>query len=323
MGSGEALSHAMIARFTADLAQVWPEGDRLGLAISGGPDSLALLLLAHAAMPDRIEAATVDHGLRVESAQEAGMVAELCAAYGIPHRILTVKVAAGNLQDKARIARYAAMGRWMDERSLGALATAHHADDQAETLIMRLNRGSGVAGLAGVRARGIVPGTGHHLLRPLLGWRRDELAGITAGARLEPAQDPSNEDPRFDRVRIRSALKSADWLDVPSIAASAAHLADAEGVLQWAAQREWTEAVTVGEGEITYSPKAPPAIRLRVLARAITMLGVEPRIGSVALLLQRLQNGKDATLGGVVARVGRDNDWTLRKEPPRRVQGLN
>jgi len=323
MGSGEALSHALIARFTADLAQIWPEGNRLGLAISGGPDSLALLLLAHAAMPDQIEAATVDHGLRVESAAEAGMVAELCAAYGIPHRILPVKVAPGNLQDKARAARYAAMGRWMDERGLAALATAHHADDQAETLVMRLNRGSGVAGLAGVRARGLVPGTGHPLLRPLLGWRRDELAAITSGARLEAAQDPSNEDPRFDRVRIRSALKSADWLDVAAIAASAAHLAEAEGVLQWAAQREWNEAVKVGEGEITYTPAAPPAIRLRVLARAIAMLGVEPRIGSVALLLQKLQNGKDATLGGVVARVSRDKRWTLRKEPPRRVQGLS
>jgi tRNA(Ile)-lysidine synthase len=277
-------------------------------------------LLAKATIPERIEVATVDHGLRPESASEAAMVAEVCAAQLIPHRTLQVKVARGNLQDKARIARYAALGRWMEERELAALATAHHADDQAETLLMRLNRGSGVAGLAGVRARGVVPGTTLTLLRPLLGWRRAELAKLVEASGLEPAQDPSNEDPRFDRVRIREALKDADWLDVEGVAASAGHLADAEGAMQWAAQREWNEAVEVGEGEIRYTPGAPPAIRIRVLARAIGMLGVEPRLGSVARLMLRLQNGKDATLGGVVARVD-GKRWTLRKEPPRRVRG--
>jgi len=310
----------LIARFAADLAQIWPEGEKLGLAVSGGPDSLALLLLAKAAIPERIEAATVDHGLRPDSGSEAAMVAELCAAYGIPHRILTVKVARGNLQDKARAARYAALGKWMEDRGLAALATAHHADDQAETLLMRLNRGSGVAGLAGVRARGAVPGTKLVLLRPLIGWRREELAGIVASSGLEAARDPSNEDPRFDRARLRQALKDADWLDVAAVAASAAHLAEAEGVMQWAAQREWDEAVEVGEGEIRYRPKAPGAIRIRVLARAIGMLGVEPRLSSVAGLIGKLQNGKDATLGGVVARVDKDC-WTFRREPPRRVAG--
>jgi len=288
--------------------------------VSGGADSLALLLLAKAAMRDRIAVATVDHGLRPGSASEAAMVAELCAAHGIAHDILTVKVAPGNLQDRARAARYAALARWMERRGLSALATAHQADDQAETLMMRLNRGSGVAGLAGVRARATVPGTNHVLLRPLLGWRRAELAGIVAASGLEPVQDPSNEDPRFDRVRIREALKGADWLDVEMAAASAAHLADAEGVMQWAAQREWNEAVKVGEGEIAYVPSAPPLIRLRVVARAIVMLGGEPRLGDVARLVQRLQGGKDATLGGVIARAGK-GEWIFRKEPPRRVRG--
>ncbi|WP_277813754.1 tRNA lysidine(34) synthetase TilS [Erythrobacter sp. SG61-1L] len=290
--------------------------------MSGGPDSLALLLLARAAMPERIEAATVDHGLRPESAHEAAMVAELCAAYGIPHRILTVKVPPGNMQDRARAARYAALAKWMKDRKLGALATAHHADDQAETFLMRLNRGSGVAGLAGVRVRGTVPGTELPLLRPLLGWRREDLAGIIERSGLEAAQDPSNENPKFDRVRIREALKSANWLDVAAVATSASHLAEVESVMQWAAQREWEEAVKVGEGEIRYFPKAPGAIRIRVLARAIGMLGVEPRGGSVALLMRRLLNGKDATLGGVVARVD-GNCWTLRKEPPRRIAGMD
>jgi tRNA(Ile)-lysidine synthase len=248
------------------------------------------------------------------------MVAELCAAYGVPHRILGVKVARGNLQDRARAARYAALAKWCREREIGALATAHHADDQAETLVMRLNRGSGVAGLAGVRARGVIPGTRLALLRPLLGWRRAELAGIVTQSGLEPACDPSNEDPRFDRVRIREALAEAGWLDVEAVAQSAAHLAEAEGVMQWVTQREWEEAVEVGEGEVRYRAKAPQPIRIRIIARAIGMLGAEPRLGSVAKLLQRLQNGKDATLGGVVARV-EGGCWIFRKEPPRRVAG--
>ena len=169
--------------------------------------------------------------------------------------------------------------------------------------------------------RGVVPGTQLALLRPLLGWRRDELAGIVDRSGLEPARDPSNEDPKYDRTRIREALKAADWLDVPAIAASAAHCAEAETILQWVTQREWEEAVEVGEGEIRYRPKAPGFIRARVLVRAIGMLGVEPRISSVLGLIGKLQRGKDATLGGVVARVDKDC-WTLRKEPPRRIAGL-
>jgi tRNA(Ile)-lysidine synthase len=94
----------------------------------------------------------------------------------------------------------------MEREGLDALATAHHADDQAETLLARLNRGSGVAGLAGVRARGIVPGTRLPLIRPLLGWRRADLGEVVAAAGLTPVQDPSNSDDRFDRARIRKAL---------------------------------------------------------------------------------------------------------------------
>jgi len=91
-------------------------------------------------------------------------------------------------------------------------------------------------------------------------------------------------------------------------------------VLQWAAQREWEEAVEAGEGEIRYRAKAPQPIRIRIIARAIGMLGGEPRLSSVAKLLQRLQNGKDATLGGVVARA-EGGCWIFRKEPPRKLKG--
>ncbi len=314
----ESAPHPLIARFAGDLARIWPEGERLGLAVSGGPDSLALLLLAEAVMPGRVEVATVDHRLRAESASEAAMVAELCAGHGIPHEILPVQVPQGNLQDMARLARYQALGEWARRRGLGAIATAHHADDQAETLIMRLNRASGIAGLAGVRLRTNVPGSDLPLLRPLLGWRRADLGELVRAAGLDAVQDPSNEDVRFDRVRIRKALQDCDWLDVTALAMSASHLADAEGVMVWATQREWNEAVQVSEDAIVYRPMAPAAIRLRIVGRVIALLSGIPRGGDVAKLINRLAAGRDGTLAGVVARVDRDGTWVFRKEPPRR-----
>ena len=308
----------MIARFAGDLARVWPEGERLGLAVSGGPDSLALLLLAEAVMPGKVEVATVDHGLRSASASEAAMVAELCAGHGIPHQILKVKVPNGNLQDMARLARYRALHEWAGGRGLGAIATAHHADDQAETLIMRLNRASGIAGLAGVRLRTVVPGTDMPLLRPLLGWRRTDLGALVKAAGLDAVQDPSNEDMRFDRVKIRQALVGCDWLDPAALAMSASHLADVEGVMVWVTQREWAEAVQVSEDAIIYRPLSPAAIRLRIVGRAIALLSGVPRGGEVARLIGRLSAGQDGTLAGVVARAGPSGEWIFRKEAPRK-----
>jgi len=308
----------LTARFTADLAALWSGTGRLGLAVSGGPDSLALLLLARAALPDRIAAATVDHGLRPEAAQEAEMVARVCTSLDVPHRTLRVEVPAGNVQSQARAARYAKLAEWMEAEGLEALATAHHADDQAETLLLRLNRGSGASGLAGVRARGLVPGTRLPLVRPLLGWRRSELAGIVSTAGIDAAQDPSNRDDRFDRVRIRKALAGAEWLDVPALAQSASNLADADAALEWAAAREWSEAVTKGPMGLTYRPAAPRAIALRVLTRLVTELGGEaPRGSAVARLFDSLVARQPASIGNLVARAMPDG-WSFTKAPKRR-----
>lgn len=310
---------AQVAHFTEDLAVLSPGEGKLGLAISGGPDSLALLLLAAEALPGQVEAATVDHALRPESAAEAEAVARICAGLGIPHEILKVDVAPGNVQAEARHARYAALAGWIAARGLAALATAHHADDQAETLLLRLNRASGVAGLAGARARGMVPGTAIPLLRPLLGWRKAELAALVESAGLEAAQDPSNTDDRFDRARLRQALSGADWLDVPAIATSAAHLADADAALDWAARREWAEGVSTQGLGVTYRPQAPRAIALRVLARIVAeMDGEEPRGGAVARLFDALVEGRTSSIGKLLARPG-PGGWTFTKAPARRA----
>lgn len=271
-------------------------------------------------MPGQAEAATVDHGLRPESADEAAMVARLCAELGVPHATLRVEVAGGNLQDEARKARYAALEAWAGERGLAVIATAHHADDQAETLLMRLNRASGVAGLAGVRARGNVPGGDLPLLRPLLGWRRGELQAVLDGAGVTAAQDPSNTDERFDRVRMRRALAGADWLDIAALALSASHLSDADEALQWAADREWAERVEEVASGYLYRPRAPRAIRLRVLARAVALLGGAPRGGALAQLDHALTRGSAANCGGVAGR-GTAEGWLLEPEPPRKTGG--
>lgn len=314
-----------VARFLTGLAAIWPDGveapgARLGIAVSGGPDSLALLLLAQAALPGRVEAATVDHQLREASAAEAAEVARVCADLGVPHETLAVEVAPGNVQAAARTARYAALASWAIKRGLAALATAHQADDQAETLVMRLNRASGVAGLAGVRPRGTVPGSGLPLLRPVLDWRRDALGDVVREAGLVAAQDPSNTDDRFDRVRVRKALADADWLDVPALAQSAAHIAEADAALDWMAALEWRSCVKKEPMGLKYRPQAPRAVALRVVARIVRELGVEDaRGGAIARLVDGLVEGRPASIGMLVARPNAGG-WSFAKAPVRAVR---
>lgn len=299
--------------------------------MSGGPDSLALLLLAHAALPGRLSAATIDHGLRRESASEAAMVAAVCARLGIAHRTIAVAVEPGNMQDRARAARYDALYRCFGRQGVGVLATAHHADDQAETVMMRLNRGSGVAGLAGIRARRTALGSdplGEYLVvRPLLHWRREELAEIVAAAGLDPARDPSNDDEHYDRVRIRRALAAAPWLDPLAIARSADHLQEAESAVADA-----VAAVRAGcvfrEGAVNWFHWGHSRlVEVEVVGSILEDHGAQVSRSAVAQMVDQLHRDGHATLGGVVARRawhakdGRtDVDaWRFAAEAPRRT----
>ena len=288
-----------------------PESARIGLAVSGGPDSLALLLLAAAERPGRIRAATVDHGLRPEARPEAEAVARICAEHDIPHDILTVEVA-GSLQAAARSARYAALAGWCQAHGLGYLATAHHMDDQAETVLMRLARGAGLAGLSGIRAeRPLAPGV--RLVRPLLGLRKAELEAVVAAAGLTPAYDPSNDDPRFDRPGARRLLGEIDMFDPARIAHSAAILAEAEAALAWATERLATERMT----PVGIDPEGlPPELLRRLILRQFARFGVAPGGPELARLIAALQAGRAATLGGVKVTPGRL--WRFAPAPPRR-----
>ena len=306
------------ARFRADLAALaGPAPPAFGVAVSGGPDSLALLLLAEAAFPGLAEAATVDHRLRPESAAEAAFVRELCTARGIAHATLTGPAIEGNVQAGARALRYRLLGDWARERGLAFLLTAHHQDDQAETLLLRLQRGAGLAGLAGIRPRAELDGL--TVLRPLLGWRRAELAEIAAEAGLNPVQDPSNTDERYDRARLRKRLAETDWLDTPALARSAAALAEAETALDWIVEQLIAERVEPAHEGLTFDAAGLPAeLRRRALLRLLALLvpADPPRGESVQRLLGLLEAGETATLAGVRCEGG--PVWRLAPAPPRR-----
>lgn len=313
-----------VERFRNDLDALIDFEARIGVAVSGGPDSLALLMLAAAARPGQIEAATVDHALRDESRAEAKMVEEVCAGLGVPHAVLAARWSErpqSAIQERARSERYRLLGYWAEERGLSALATGHHADDQAETLMMRLNRGSGVRGLAGMRPRSIVPGSHIRLIRPLLGWRRSELQQICGEAAMTPVIDPSNENGRFERVGVRLALAAAGWLDGAAVARSAAHLAEADNALEWATKSQWKQFVRESDATIFYRPNdAPAEILRRIVARAVLRLAsegeAELRGSELDRLLSALAEGETATIRGVLCSGGLE--WRFTRAPPRR-----
>lgn len=320
----------LLDRFRADLFALWPDlldgSEKLGIAISGGGDSLALLLLGHSALPGRVEAATVDHQLRAESGAEAKLAADYCAELGVPHVTLRVEVEKGNLQSRARAARYRALGAWCGERDLAVLATAHQLDDQAETFLMRLNRGSGLGGLASIRSRAKVPETTVPLVRPLLGWRREELAQLVDSFGWKAVQDPSNQNTDFDRIKMRENLARCDWLDREALGRSAKHLAEADMIIRQTIEREFADKVTFDGVEAVYREVGSAASQSLIMGgviRAIFQLygiRVNQRVGSG--LADNLIRGLKTNIAGIQADV-REKDgesvWVFRRENARRV----
>ena len=216
LGGGNPPGGAMVRpvsdlEFSALMAALGPfeRHARIAVALSGGPDSMALCVLADAwarRQGGRVVALTVDHRLRPDSTAEAAAVGGWMDALGIEHRILTwegIKPLAA-IQAKARTARYDLLAGWCRRAGVLHLALAHELEDQAETLLMRLARGSGAHGLAGMSA--ISETAGVRILRPLLAVERDRLAA-TLRARKQPwVEDPSNRDTAYARVRVRQWL---------------------------------------------------------------------------------------------------------------------
>ena len=309
------ISAETVQRFRANVgALVGDPPVALGVGVSGGPDSLALLLLGCAAFPGAVKAATVDHGLRPEAAAEADFVRSVCEALGVEHATLRpAQAIGGNLQSEARRVRYSLLERWRQDHGLDWLATAHHADDQAETVLMRLNRGSGISGLSGVRR------VNGRVVRPLLGWRRSELEQIVASAGLKAVEDPSNSDERYDRARFRRDLRDAAWIDPLALARSAEALAEAAEALGWSADRLWEERRRDTPGALTLDvAKLPDELRRRLVRRAIETIapGRELRGPDLGRFIFALESGGAATLAGVKGESG--ECWRFSAAPARR-----
>ncbi len=290
------------------------------MAVSGGPDSLALLLLATTAFPAQVEAATVDHGLREESAKEAAFVADVCASLGVPHQTiqLTWNDAPGaNVQGQARERRYDMLGQWAVGRELKAVATAHHANDQAETLLMRLSRGAGVRGLGGIRpVRPLLPEVA--LLRPVLSWQRHELSKVLERAGIAPVDDPSNRDDRYLRTGVRELLARSPLLDPERLADSAAHCRSADAALDWVVSREGEHRVSRVDDKVQLQPQGlPMEILRRLLVRIFSDFGAkEPSGPDLIRAITMLEQGGVTTLSGLKLEGG--PAWKISRAPPRR-----
>ena len=332
-----ALSPELLERFRQDLARVysgweWPYR-KLVVGVSGGADSLALLVLAQAAMPGRVRAVTVDHRLRIESRNEARHVARIAQELDVPHHLLEVTLQEGNIQSAAREARYAALIEWTkcELGSTANIATAHHADDQVETMVMRLNRASGLAGLGGIRplrTASTIPHEGFNIVRPLLGWRRHELEDVLRDAGIEWIIDPSNADDRFDRVRLRKRLSEVDWIDPVAWSRSATLLAEANQLVEIFGHREFASEVDKVDNAYEYTPLGFRLVSIEVIGRIFAELGAEATRAEIDRLHARLVRGENASLAGVLAAPNVRFDeqecqekevWTFRNEPPRRT----
>lgn len=286
---------------------------RFGVAVSGGPDSMALLDLAAHAFPGGVEAATVDHGLRVGSAEEAAMVADWCRSQAIAHAILhPAEPRTGNMHQWARTQRYALLEKWRVERRIDWLFTAHHADDQLETMLMRLNRSSGLSGMAGIRSRQ------GHMMRPLLGVRRERLTAYANERGLPYVEDPSNSDPRFDRAAIRRHLRGVNWLDPQAASRSAAALGEAEQALVWVADMlEDRHVQPDGAGWTLDRTDFPREILRRLLLKMVARIdpAAAPRGDTIDSAILSAQAGGKASIGHAVLTGG--NIWRVKAAPPR------
>ncbi len=324
--------------FAARFGQVVPAGaSGIVLAVSGGPDSLALMLLVaalrrHGPLPP-VVVGTVDHGLRPGSADDAARVEAAAREHGLSCRRLlwTGPRPAGAVQEKAREARYRLLTGLCASVGADHLVIAHTADDQAETVLFRLLRGSGWAGLAAMTPR--VERDGVTLARPLLGVAKARLVATCQAAGMAFCADPANADPRFARARLRRILPllAAEGFDGAALVRLAGRVARAEDALRHAAEvasqacrcaPDEACAVRLDAARLLAQPRE---IAIRVLGRAVTDAGGAPRrLDRLERLAERIADAADAgaglraTIGGVLVNLTPDGRLALGREAPRR-----
>jgi tRNA(Ile)-lysidine synthase len=308
------------------------------LAVSGGPDSIALMLLAArwSLREERdIAVATVDHGLRPESREEAQRVGEWARAQGFAHHILVWQGAKPKtrIQERAREMRYRLLKQCAKEIGATAIVTAHHADDQAETILFRLTRGSGVAGLAGMSPISALDEL--RLYRPLLNLRKQELEAICIEAGHEFLRDPSNENPSFARTQLRKlqTTLAAQGLDSAALLRLGARAARADESLAWsaahvAASTSARHRVSEACLDANLLRELPVELLQRIIATEIARMAPKTplRLERLERAAQRLAEAiavgqrYRSTLGGAILTFDGRN-LAIVKEKPRRKRG--
>lgn len=339
----EVVSATEARRLFAD----WKAAPAIVLAVSGGPDSLALMWLAarwRKALKQgpALAVVTIDHGLRPEAAAEARAVKRLAASLDLPHRTLRWngdKPRTG-IQAAARGARYRLLAQAAKTLGASHVMTAHTRDDQAETVLMRLSRGSGIAGLAAMARE--IERNGVVLARPLLDVPKARLVATLTKARIAFATDPSNADPRFTRPRLRELMPqlAAEGCDARALVRLAARAARADAALELMADgaEQFLETLDAGAGRSGVDARAFLAlaaeIQIRLLLRAMARHGHEgpAELGKVEALSETLKlaaaerappAGKirlKQTLAGAVITLTSDR-LVIAPAPPRRARG--
>ena len=310
------------------------EGRALLIAVSGGPDSTALLLMAAewAARGGtaRLAVATVDHRLREESASEAASVAALAGRLGVPHATLvwTDAKPATRLMERAREARYRLLIEHARAIRSEAIVTAHHANDQAETVLFRLLRGSGLAGFAGIAAmsqRGDVT-----IARPLLRVPKGALIAFCRARGVPFVEDPTNAEPAYARTRLKPLLAglAEEGLDADGFARFARRMAEADEAIERAAAELDARLAAQGPIDARGLAAAPIAVVQRVLIRRIAAAGGrgESRIGLEQVealatrLIDALAVGRPmaANVAGALVRLTAKGALGFGPEPARR-----
>jgi tRNA(Ile)-lysidine synthase len=322
--------------FAALMARLGPfePRPRIAVAVSGGADSLALALLAAewaVARGGEAAALTVDHQLRPTSAAEAAQVAEWLGRHGIPHHILEWQGSkpASDLQAAARQARHGLLGRFCADAGILHLLLGHHREDQAETLLLRLGRGSGVDGLSAMAA--VQPTPWGQLLRPLLDVSRDRLAATLKARGQDWVEDPSNRNPAFARVRLRALapLLAAEGLSPARLGATAGRMGRARSALEQAVAAAavagtFFHPAGFARLDLAHFRTLPEEVALRLLSRLLLSIGggaYSPRLERLERLFQELCNGPVVarTLAG--CRLAPEGGELLVCREPSRMQG--
>ena len=305
------------------------------LAVSGGADSLAMLVLAGKLHSKNLtfSVVTIDHALRPEAKGEAQMVRRVAKKYGLAHKTLTVQWGkrekpSGDIQAAAREKRYALLLDWCAKKKADGLVLAHHQDDQAETFLLRLIRGSGVDGLSAMQAVRVQNGVA--IIRPFLDVPQNRLAAVVDKAGLKPICDPSNYDGRFERVKIRTFMPALEkmGLDAAKLADTAARLQASRATLAAVTQQAAEHlAAHDGLGIVSLNRHSfadlPAEIGQRLLRRFLThapdAMGGDsypPRqqaIGRLYAAIMAADKTSGHTLGGFSVRV-RHSEVLIHRE---------